>query len=177
MLQLILQNRKKRLTDLENELMTAGVGEGIDREFGKVMYTLLYLKGMTNKDLLYSTWNSGQCYVPAWKGREYGGEWIQVYVWLSPFAVRGGKDYPLQYYGLENSMDHTVHGVTMSWTRLSNFHFQGNNNTSTHITTLLTGYTPIQNTKFEVSKLIERRKKKRICLPMKGTGFDLWSRN
>ena len=44
MLQLILQNRKKRLTDLENELMIAGVGEGIDREFGKVMYTLLYFK-------------------------------------------------------------------------------------------------------------------------------------
>ena len=26
------------------------------------MYTLLYLKWITNKDLLYSTWNSAQCY-------------------------------------------------------------------------------------------------------------------
>ena len=34
-----------------------------------------------------------------------------------------GKGYPLQYSGLENSMDYTVHGVAKSWTRLSNFHF------------------------------------------------------
>ena len=27
-----------------------------------------------------------------------------------------GKVYPLQYSGLENSMDYTVHGVTKSWT-------------------------------------------------------------
>ena len=33
------------------------------------------------------------------------------------------KGYPLQYSGLENSMDYTVHGVTKSWTRLSDFHF------------------------------------------------------
>ena len=34
-----------------------------------------------------------------------------------------GNDYPLQYFGLENPIDYTVHGVTKSWTRLSNFHF------------------------------------------------------
>ena len=34
-----------------------------------------------------------------------------------------GKGYPLQYYGLETSMDCTVHGVPKSWTRLSDFHF------------------------------------------------------
>ena len=34
-----------------------------------------------------------------------------------------GKGYPLQYSGLENSMDSTVHGVTKSQTRLSDFHF------------------------------------------------------
>ena len=27
-----------------------------------------------------------------------------------------GKGYLLQYSGLENSMDYTVHGVTKSWT-------------------------------------------------------------
>ena len=31
--------------------------------------------------------------------------------------------YPLQYSDLENPMDCIVHGVTKSWTRLSNFHF------------------------------------------------------
>ena len=34
-----------------------------------------------------------------------------------------GKGYPLQYSGLENSMDCIVNGVTKSWTRLSDFHF------------------------------------------------------
>ena len=32
-----------------------------------------------------------------------------------------GKGYPLQYSGLENSMDCIVHGVTKSWTQLSYF--------------------------------------------------------
>ena len=32
------------------------------------MYTLLYLKWITNKDLLYSTRNSAQCYMAAWIG-------------------------------------------------------------------------------------------------------------
>ena len=63
------------------------MGEGIVREFGMVMYTLLYLKWKTNKDLLYSTKNSAQYYVAAWMGGEFGGEWIHVYVWLSPFTV------------------------------------------------------------------------------------------
>ncbi len=34
--------------------------EGIVREFGMVMYILMYLKWITNKDLLYSTGNSTQ---------------------------------------------------------------------------------------------------------------------
>ena len=34
-----------------------------------------------------------------------------------------GKGYPLQYSGLENSMDYIVRGVTESWTRLSDLHF------------------------------------------------------
>ena len=32
-----------------------------------------------------------------------------------------GKGCPLQYSGLENSMDCIVHGITKSWTRLSDF--------------------------------------------------------
>ena len=40
--------------------------------FGKVMGTLLYLKWITNEILLYSTWNSAQCYVPAWMGGRFG---------------------------------------------------------------------------------------------------------
>ena len=35
-----------------------------------------------------------------------------------------GKGYPLQCSVLDNSMDCKDHGVTKSWTQLSNFHFQ-----------------------------------------------------
>ena len=35
----------------------------------------------------------------------------------------GGKGYPLQYSGLENSMECIVHGVAKSRTQLSDFHF------------------------------------------------------
>ena len=34
-----------------------------------------------------------------------------------------GNGYPLQYSGLENSMDSVVHGVAKSPTQLSDFHF------------------------------------------------------
>ena len=54
--------------------------------------------------------------------------------WLDPLAVQGTlksllqyhsskASIPLQYSGLENSMDCIVHGVAKSWTRLSDFHF------------------------------------------------------
>ena len=39
------------------------------------------------KDLLYSTGNSAQCYVAVWMGEKFGGEWTHIYVWLSPFTV------------------------------------------------------------------------------------------
>ena len=55
-----------------------------------------------------------------------------------------GKDYPLQYSGLENSMDCIVHGVTKSRTPLSEFHFTqwssncgpGINNISVHVSSV-----------------------------------------
>ena len=34
------------------------------------MYTLLYLKWITNRDALHTTENSAQCYVAAWVGGE-----------------------------------------------------------------------------------------------------------
>ena len=44
-------------------------GEGLVREFRVDMYTLLYLKHMNNKDLLYSTWNSAHVMWQAgWEG-------------------------------------------------------------------------------------------------------------
>ena len=64
-----LQNRKK-FAGLEIKFrLPRG---GIVSEFGMVMYTLLYLKWITHKDLLYSTWNSAQCYVPPEGSRVWG---------------------------------------------------------------------------------------------------------
>ena len=55
---------RKRLTDLDNELMVAA-GERTVREFEMDIFTLPYFKWITNKDLQYSTRNSAQCYVAA----------------------------------------------------------------------------------------------------------------
>ena len=41
---------------------------------------------------------------------------------FDPWVGKEGKGYPLQYFGLENSMDCLVHGVAKSRTRLSDFH-------------------------------------------------------
>ena len=47
------------------------------------MYTLLYLKWITNKDLLYTTGDSAQRYVAA----QMGGFRGRMETWLSPCAV------------------------------------------------------------------------------------------
>ena len=50
---------------------------GRNREFGMAMYTLLYLKWITNKDycVVHGTLH---CYVTAWTGGGLGGEWIYI---------------------------------------------------------------------------------------------------
>ena len=58
-------------------------GEGINQEIGIDMYTLLHIKQITNKNLLYSTGNSTQYSVMAQMGKESKKkkkEWIYVYV-------------------------------------------------------------------------------------------------
>jgi len=61
MIHVNLLKDKKRLTDLENKCLVTGE-EGwrkrIGEEFGLDIYTLLYSKWITKKDLLYSTWSS-----------------------------------------------------------------------------------------------------------------------
>ena len=80
-----LQSRK-RLTDLENELMVARQ-KGGGRDSYRVWDGRVHTAVFNNKDLLYSTGNSAQCYVAAWMGGEFGGEWLHVHVRLSPFTV------------------------------------------------------------------------------------------
>ena len=62
-------------------------GERIIRALGVDMCTLLYLKWIINKDLLYSTCDSTQRCVAAWIRGEFRGEWIYIYICLNPFAV------------------------------------------------------------------------------------------
>ena len=60
---------KQKVTQSTNLWWLRGrIGEEIIAEFGMNMYTLLYLKWITNKGLLYSIGNSAQCYVAAWMG-------------------------------------------------------------------------------------------------------------
>ena len=47
--------------------------------------------------------------------------WVQSLGWEDP--LKKGKGYPLQYSGLENSTDYTVHGFAKSQILLSDFHF------------------------------------------------------
>ena len=49
--------------------------DGIIREFGMEVYTLLYFKWVTRQDLPLSTGNSVQCYGAAWMG---GGVWRKM---------------------------------------------------------------------------------------------------
>ena len=53
---------------------------GINWETGSDIYTLLYIKQITNKNLLYSTGNSTQYSVMTYMGTESKKEWIYVYV-------------------------------------------------------------------------------------------------
>ena len=63
------------------------MGRGIVRESGMDMDTRLYFTWRTSKDPLSSPGKSAQCHVAARMGGEFGGEWVHVYVWLSPFTA------------------------------------------------------------------------------------------
>ena len=55
-------------------------------ETGTDVYTLLYIKQTTNKDLLYSTGNSSQYSVMTYMGKEVKKEWM--YVKLIHFTIQ-----------------------------------------------------------------------------------------
>ena len=62
-------------------IVEGGYGrEGVVREFGIDMYTLLYLKWKSNKNQLYMTGNFAQCCVSTWIIGEFGGEGILVHI-------------------------------------------------------------------------------------------------
>ena len=56
------------------------VGRRINWEIVIDIYTLLYIKQITNKNLLYSTGNSTQYAAMTYVGKESKKEWIYVYI-------------------------------------------------------------------------------------------------
>ena len=57
-----------------------GGKEGINWVTGIDIYTRLYIKSITNRNLLYSTGNSTQYSVMTYMGIESKKEWLYVYV-------------------------------------------------------------------------------------------------
>ena len=64
------------------------VKEGVNWEIGIDIYTLLYIKQITNKDLMYSTGNSTQYSAMAYMGKQSRKEQMYVYVLMTHFAVQ-----------------------------------------------------------------------------------------
>ena len=61
---------------------------------------------------------------PGWAGKEStcnAETWVRSLGWED--SPGEGKGYPLQYSGLEISMDYIVNGIAKSWTQLSDVHF------------------------------------------------------
>ena len=57
-------------------------GGGINYEFGIKRYTLLYIKQITNKDLLYNTGNYIQYLIITYNGKESKKEHIYIYIYI-----------------------------------------------------------------------------------------------
>ena len=72
--QLISKQKQTHRQRMNLFLPGGRMGDRMFREFGINKYSLLYLKWITNKNLLYSTGNSAQCSVVAWMGGESGEE-------------------------------------------------------------------------------------------------------
>ena len=58
---------------------------GINKEIGINIYTLLHVKQITSKDLLYSTGNYSHCLIIIYK--EQQSEKIHMCIYLNHFAV------------------------------------------------------------------------------------------
>ena len=75
-----------------------------------------------------------------------------------------GKGYPLQYSGLEKSMDCIVHGVTKSRTRLSEFNFQGESQGLSPGAHQYLGVKEMRQIKPEImTEQLERQDQKQAC--------------
>ena len=84
-----LFTKQKQTPDIEIKLMVT-IGErsrGINQAFRIKIYTLLYIKQITNKELLYSTGNSTQYLVITYNGRECKNKYIYLYITESLYCI------------------------------------------------------------------------------------------
>ena len=99
-----------------------GEGRGINQEFGIEIYKLLYIKQITNKNLLYSIGNYIQYLVKTYNGREY--QKIYVYIhryglpgWLSSKETACNVGYVGSSLGWEDPLekDMKTHSNILTW--------------------------------------------------------------
>ena len=60
---------------------------GINQELGMNTHTLLYIKLITNQDLVYSTGNYIQYLVITYNGKESENDYIYIHIYVNHFAV------------------------------------------------------------------------------------------
>ena len=77
---------KQKQTHRPREIIYGWVGVGIVREF-RIKFTHSCILNEWKTRSYYTVQETAQGYVAVLMGGEFGGEWIIVYVWLSPFAV------------------------------------------------------------------------------------------
>ena len=85
MVQMNLFTNRNTVTDIESKPMVTSWERGgeINKEIGIDIYTLLYIKQIANRNLLYSTENSTQYSVIPYMGNESKTEWIYISVKFS----------------------------------------------------------------------------------------------
>ena len=59
-------------------------GKGSEGVWDGHVHTAIFKMG--NRDLLYSIWNSSQCYMAAWIGGEFGGEWMDTCIGMAEYG-------------------------------------------------------------------------------------------
>ena len=89
-------------------------GEGIDMEFGIDMCTLLFLKWITNKELLSSMWNSAWCYVAASK-EVWGRMDKYVYCWLPSLFIWNYRNIVNRHTPIQNKKLFLLKKKKTSW--------------------------------------------------------------
>ena len=79
-MQMNLLTKQKKTQTLRMSLwfLKGRMGRASQRVWDKYVHTAI-LKWISNKGLLYSTWNSAHCYVAAWMGGMFGGEGIHIW--------------------------------------------------------------------------------------------------